>query len=238
MDEQPVTDSSPQKPSFESMAPAIEAQIDKRRGGWRLASIAWDDVRQKILTRVFFKYDTFDPVKGKFPHWLSAVITSVMKNELRDHHSKFSRPCITGCPHNSGGDTCNMTPSKMQCGECLLYKNWEKRKMDHYRVEQTLPLENHEHEVQSIIRSPFQSDFIDVVGAKEKIDAAMRDKLTNHEYQVYVWIYVEGKTEQEVGQILGYKKVGKMYPGYQQLLKMRKLIVEKAREIIEEQDLA
>jgi RNA polymerase sigma factor (sigma-70 family) len=222
------------KPTFESLVPTIESQIEKRKGDWKLASMPWEDVRQQLLTRVFFKYHKFDPEKGKFSHWLSKLITNEKTNILRNNHTKFSRPCVTGCPHNGGGDACLMTPSKLQCAECPLYRNWERRKLDHFRVQQTLPLENHMQEVNSI-----QSDFLDIAGSKSIIDEKMKDKLDANEYMIYRMIYIEGKSEQEVGKELGYKKTGtKTYEGYQMLLKLKKLIVLKAKEIIEEQDLA
>lgn len=225
------------RPSFESLIPSIEAQIEKRKASWRLTSVAWEDVKQMILTKVFFKYDSptagFKPEKGPFSHWLSKVITNTKSNILRDSHTKFSRPCVTGCVFNTGGDSCSRTKSGTQCAECPIYKLWERRKLDHFRVQQTLPLENHTQEVNSI-----QSDFIDIEGSKVVIDARMKDKLDEYEYSIYHMIYIEGKTEKEVGRLLGYKKTGaKTYEGYQMLLKLRKHIVEMAREIIEEENL-
>jgi DNA-directed RNA polymerase specialized sigma24 family protein len=228
---------SGERPTLESLIPSIEAQIDKRKGSWRLASVAWEDVKQMILIRVCVKYDSptggFKPEKGKFSHWLSRVTTRAMTNILRDSHTKFSRPCVTGCVFNTGGDSCSRTKSGIQCAECPIYKLWEQRKLDHYRVQQTLPLENHAQEVNSM-----QSDFIDIEGSKHIIDARMKDKLDEGDYAIYQMIYIEGKTEKEVGKLLGYKKTGaKTYEGYQVLLKLRKHIVEMAREIIEEENL-
>jgi hypothetical protein len=224
---------STEKPVFETLIPSIESQIEKRRGSWRLTSVAWDDVKQLVLTRVFFKYHTFDPSKGEFSHWLSRLITRAMQNILRDSHTKFSKPCITGCVFNTGGESCSRTPSGNQCSECPIYKKWEEKKLDHFRVQQTLPLENHVQEVNSI-----QSDFIDIAGSKQIIDEKMKEKLDEYDYKIYKMIYIEGKTEKEVGKLLGYKKTGKMFSGYQKLLKIRKLIVIKAKEIIDEEDLA
>lgn len=223
-----------EKPTFESLIPSIEAQIEKRKGSWRLAAVAWEDVRQQLLTKVFFKYHLFIPSRGKFSHWLSKVITYEKINILRNNHSKFSRPCVTGCPHNAGGDACFATPSKVQCAECPLYRKWERSKIDHYRVQQTLPLENHLQEANS---KPNDLVF-DMEGPKAVIDEKMKGKLNEEDYTIYRMIYIDGKTEKEVGQLLGYKKTGaKTYEGYQTLLKLRKHIVAMAREIIEEENL-
>lgn len=222
------------KPTFESLISTIEAQIEKRRGSWRLASLPWEDASQMILTRAFIKYHTFDPKKGEFSHWLSRLITNERINILRNNHLKWSRPCIQGCIHNTGGDSCDRTKSGKQCAECPFYKKWIDRKESHYAIEQTLPLENHVQEVNSI-----QSDFIDIEGAKGVIDLKMKEKLNKHEYMIYKLLYVDGKSEKEVGKLMGYKKTNsRMHAGYQNILKTRKKVLEMAKEIIAEENLA
>lgn len=220
------------KPTFEELIPTIEAQIDKRKGSWRLASVAWDDAAQIILTRVFVKYHTFDPSKGEFSHWLSRLITRAMTNILRDNFQKWSRPCIQGCVFNTGGDTCSKTKSGKQCEECPLFKKWKIRKESHFNVKQTLPLENHLREANSI-----QSNFIDIEAAKDVIDKHIKEKLTKHEYEIYKMLYIQNLGEEQIGKALKYRKVGKMYHGYQNILKVKKLIIIRAKEIIAEQGL-
>lgn len=220
------------KPPFEELIPAIEAQIDKRKGNWRLASVSWEDAAQIILTRVFVKYHTFNPSKGEFSHWLSRLITRTMINILRDNFQKWSRPCIQGCVFNTGNDTCSKTKSGKQCDECPLFKKWKSRKESHFNVKQTLPLDNHLKEANSI-----QSSFIDIASIKSVIDVKIKEKLNKHEYEIYKMLYIQDLDEKEVGKLLKYRKVGKMYHGYQNILKVKKIIVAKAKEIIAEQGL-
>lgn len=218
---------------FEDRIPDIKKAISKRRPQWRVAALDFEDVEQIVMTRVFLKYHTFDVERGEFSHWLSRVISNAIKNVLRENLFKWSRPCISGCAFNMGGDECSKTSSGKQCDECVIYKNWKKRKESHFQVKQTLPMENHMQEVNN---KP--TDSIDVQAAKNVIDEKIKDKLTEHEYKIYRLLYVDNKTEEEVGILMGYKKTLKMGRGYQIFLGLRKKIISASKEIIEDEDLA
>ncbi len=237
----PSRQPTPQSPTFEQRYDSIVLEINKRRPKWRLASVSFDDVRQQVLVKVHLKYDMFDPakiVKGRpveFSHWVNRVITYEIRNILRNNHTIYSRPCVQGCPWNTGADTCEKTKSGLQCDECPIYKSWRERKESHFNVKQTLPLENHMREVDG---SP-ANEFIDIEESKAVIDRYMRDKLTKHEWRIYKALYIQHKSEREVGKALGYKKPKtKMFPGYLTILKLKKRFVVLAKEIIEEKNLA
>ena len=219
---------------FEEIANQISTQIDQHKGKWRLTAVLWEDCRQMILTKVWLKYDQFDPQKGELSHWLSPVIVNALRNIYRDNHACFSRPCIQGCQWNLGGDNCEKTSTGKQCSECPIYRDWEQRKLSHFNVKQTLPLDNHGQDVSSQ-----QSDFLDINGAKQVIDGEMKKRLTKQEWKIYKMIYIQGKCEKEAGKTLGLKKSKhKMGPGYLQVLGMKKIFVETAKEIIEQHNLA
>ncbi len=221
-----------QKIPFEDRIDDIKKAIGKRRPQWRVAALDFEDVEQIVMTRVFLKYHTFDVDKGEFSHWLSRVISNTIKNVLRENLFKWSRPCISGCAFNTGGDTCSKTASGKQCEECVIYKNWKKRKESHFNVKQTLPLENHAQEVND---KPYDS--IDVQKAKDVIDKKIANKLTEHEYKIYKLLYIDNMTEDQVGILLNYKKTQKMGRGYQIFLATRKKIIQASKEIIDEEDL-
>jgi RNA polymerase sigma factor (sigma-70 family) len=196
----------------------------------------FDDVASIVMTKVFRVYPSFDESKGEFSHWLSKVISRAIINVLRDNYTKFVRPCVAdgGCRWNGGGEICEKTPSGRQCEECPAYKVWSLNKKQQHNLSQTLPVENHRIEVESI-----QADFLDIGTAKGVIDTKIKERLTKHEYRIYRMLYIQGKSEAEVGEALKYKKTNSgMYGGYQQILKAKKRFVELAKEIIEEEDLA
>jgi hypothetical protein len=220
--------------TFEERYETIVSEIERRRYKWKFTRLDFDDVSQKILLRVFNKYHLYNELKGEFTHWLNTLISSELKNILRDNLTKFSRPCILKCHFNTGGDTCSYTKSGKQCDECPIFKSWRKRKESHFNIAQSLPLENHIQEVHNI-----SSDFIDIESSKIIIDQDMKIKLKPSDYRVYKMLYIENLEPEEVGRILNYKK-GKNsdIPGYQRINALKKLFIETTKKIIQERELA
>lgn len=220
-------------PPFESQLELIQNEINKRKNKWTLVAIPFEDVSQMVMIRIFKKYHLFEPQKGEFSHWVNKVISSAIKNILRDNYLKYNRPCL-GCAKNLGGDACSYTPSGKQCEECPLYAKWKKNKEQHFNVKQSLPLENHAQEAESQV-----GDFTDIEGAKNIIDEKIKKKLRPIEYKLYKLLYVENLTEKDAGIKMEYKQTDKdRGPGYQQIAKMKTKILIAAKEVIEEEDLA
>lgn len=222
---------------FEDRIPTIQREILKRRKKWTLSTLSWDDASQLIMIRVFKKYHLFDPNKGEFTHWLNRLISSAIKNIFRDYLTIHSRPCILGCAFNIGGNLgdefCAYTKSGKQCEECPIYAIWAKKKKDHFNVAQTLPLTNHEQEVNNM-----QCDFIDIEESKKILEKKLKEKLNNFEWQIYDMLYIKNITMKEVGLKLKYKKnANSDIPGYQQLKKIQKHIIKIAKQIIAEEEL-
>lgn len=192
--------------------------------------MSFDDVRQLILIRIWENYDSFNPNKGKFLHWVNRVISNSFINILRDNYMSFQRPCLAGCIHNVGEDNCDRTPSGKQCEECPIYKDWKKRRGARFNVKQTLPLENHAQESESRVCTN-----VDVAEWKVLIDKKIRPKLTRHEWALYKQIYIDGKDENEVGAASGYKSSGRLGAGYQIILKLRKKVLALSRQIINDE---
>ncbi len=219
------------KPHFKTLIPVIDREILKRKSKWTLTSLDFDDVAQKIRIRIFKKYKTFDPNKGEVTHWLNKVITHCIFNILRDEYTKVAKPCVLKCPMNTGGDTCSYTPSGKQCSECNAYKNWQKKKEVKYNIKQTVTLEHHAQEVENV-----QSDFVDIEASKLKIDIKIKDKLKPAEWKIYQLLYIENKSDEEVASIMEWSTSERgRKAGYQQLTNFKKIIISKARKIIEEE---
>ena len=219
---------------FESRISEITHEINKRRNKWTLKQLDFEDVSQIIFIRVFQKYNQYDEKKGEFVKWLNRLISHCIINILRDEYTKYVRPCILGCPFNLGDNSCGYTESKIQCNKCPVFARWKDRKEDHYNVKQSLPLENHVQEVSNI-----QHDTLDIARAKSIIDAKMKERLNHHDFQIYDLMFIQNKTPQEVGIIMGLKlSRNSNVPGYQILRKAKKQFVELAKEIIENEGLA
>lgn len=224
----------PNKAPFKDVLPTVQVEVEKRRSAWRLTTLDFDDVAQIIMLRVFNKYDTFDPQKGKFEHWLNTLIANAIKTILRDNLMKFNRPCV-GCPFNTGGSTCSYTQSGEQDEECGVYSRWKQKKEDEYNVRASLSLENHANEAQNM-----QCDFINIEETKKVIDAKILVLLNRREKRIYRLLYIKHKTPEQVGRILKYKVTphSPTYAGYQQLRKFQKKVVIMAKQIIADESLA
>lgn len=219
--------------TFEERLPEIQEEIRRRRSSWILTTMDWEDASQIILIRVWNKYHLYDEQKAPFQHWINTLITSAIKNIWRDKLTKFSRPCILGCRFNLGNEECGFTQNGKQCSQCPLFASWKRRKESHFNVAQTLPIENHIDEVNN--RS---TDFFDIDGAKSVIDIKMRDKLKPYEHRIYVLLYVEHRSMEEVGKLMKYKKAkNSKIPGYQTLAKLRQKYIQLTKEIIAEEGL-
>lgn len=219
------------KPPFDEMIPAAMVEINKRRNGWTLSSLAFEDVSQMLLIRAFNKYETFNPEKGEFSHWINRLISNAMINILRDNLQKFTRPCAQGCQFNLGDSACGFTSNGKQCEECPLFRKWKRKKESEYNIKQGLSLDAHIREVNNI-----QNDFIDIDDYKRMLDEKMPEYLTVQELRIYKLLFTEHKTMEEVGKALGFKRASNSsVSGYQTIHKARKKIVNVAKKIILEE---
>lgn len=222
-----------EKPSFEDQLPIINREIEKRRSRWTLTALPFEDVSQIVIIKIFKKYYQYKPEKGEFSHWVNKVISTSIKNILRDNYFKHNRPCI-GCARNKGADVCSYTPSQKQCEECPLFAKWKKNKEQQFNVKQSLPLENHLTEAESKT-----DDFTDIDKAKTVIDTHVKTRLKPLEYRLYRYLYIENLTEREAGVKMDYKVTNiKRGAGYQQLAKMKAKILRVVKDIIRDEDLA
>jgi RNA polymerase sigma factor (sigma-70 family) len=219
------------KPHFKTLLPIIDQEILKRKARWTLTSEDFDDVAQKVRLHVFEKYKTFDPNKGEFTHWLNKLISNRILNILRDEYTKVAKPCVLGCSFNTGDGCCSHTPSGKQCSECKLYKKWQQKKEVKYNLKQTLPLENHTQEVENV-----QSDFINIEESKKIIDIKIKAKLKPIEWKIYQLLYIDNKSDEEVAILMDWTTSEKgRKAGYQQITNFKKIIIAKAKKVIDEE---
>lgn len=216
---------------FEERVPEITKELEKRRHKWTLSTLEYDDVCQIILAHIFVKYSLFTPDRGEFIHWVNRIISSQIKNLLRNNLTIYSRPCILKCPHNLGGSTCSLTPSGTQCEECPLFKKWKDKKENHYFVKQTLPLVNH---LQEVNNKPI--DFVDIDDAKKKIDLFLKTKLTKEEWRLYDLLYIQNVSPKDAGVKLKLKITSNNeIPGYQIQLQLKHKVIKLSKEFIKEE---
>jgi RNA polymerase sigma factor (sigma-70 family) len=218
-----------EKLTFEEKYDVIVKEIEKRRYQWTLKAISWldfDDVIQIILLHIYKKWDLWDQSKEFLP-WLNTVITRQIINLLRNLYMNVARPCISlNCAANEGDNRCRLYGK--QCAKCPLYATWEKTRKVAYDVKLPVSIEDHAEKVYEL---PGNDENIE--GKAEYIHQRMKEILTPIQYKIYKYLYIDGRSETEAAQLMGYRTSEKhRMAGYRQIQNMKKIFVEKAKKII------
>lgn len=225
---------------FQQLYEDILRIVERRRSSWELTSvIEWQDVSSMIMAHIWNEFDKYDPSRP-LDRWVNKVTTNRLKNLSRQHLYKHARPCIAAssygdaCAFNRGGNTCEATPSGLQCSECKLYARWQAKKELKFNVSTPLSLENHINESNNRIH-----DNLDILGAKNVIDSKILSKLNPEESKLYRYLYIKHMKPETVGKKMGYKlQKNSKIPGYLIIRKFQIKVVELAREIIDTEGLA
>lgn len=215
--------------TFEESIEDINKELCKRRGKWTLTALAWmdfEDVAQIIRFHIFKKWALYDQTKPLAP-WVNTVISSQIKNLLRNNYSNYSRPCLH-CAAAEGESDCRIY--QKQCSDCPLYKKWEMKKKSAHDIKLPVSLSNHEQEV---FEKPCQS--IDWDRSTANLHKLMKTKLKPVEWRVYTYLYIQFKTETEVAKLMGYKTSENRRPaGYKQIQNIKNAILKKVNEFKDE----
>lgn len=220
------------------MSDVINVEIRKRKNKWFLDSVPWidfDDVEQIIRIHIHQKWDKWDQIRDLKP-WINKIITNQFKNILRNYYLNFAKPC-TSCPFNSSSieeDVCSFTKSGIQDITCPLYKKWSKSKKNAHDVKIPLRLDGMEFEQ---ITSNSPSEF-DLDSSIVRVEKQLRIELSKKYYEVYLMLFVENKSEDDVAMELGYKTTENgRAAGYKQIKNIKKMIKEKVIKIIRDKDI-
>jgi DNA-directed RNA polymerase specialized sigma24 family protein len=219
---------------YEDYSEVIDKVIQKFRKKWQLKAINWfdfDDVSQLIKIHIHNKWSMWDQTKALEP-WIARIASNQIKNIIRNNYTNYVRPCMQ-CKYNMGDNLCAVTNNGIQNSSCKDYSKWTKRKQSGYGIKLPLPLENHRQEVDNQFDSGV--DFSDSV---LKLNEILKRELSDAHYRVYIMLFFEYKSEDEVAKFMGYKSNEKnRKAGYKQIKNLKKMLKEKAEDIISEYDI-
>lgn len=220
------------RPIFEDSLPLINSIIAKQRFKWNLNGINWmdyDDVAQIIRIHIYKKWGQYTPSKPLAP-WINTIITNQIRNLIRNNYTNFSRPCLK-CEAARDETGCDIYGT--QCSDCPLYKYWQERKQSASFIKIPVSIENHSHEIKNIF-----DDSCDVSKHIPAVHKKMKDILKPLEWKVYEGLFIKNKEESEIAKELGYISNEKgRNPGYKQIKNIRKIIIIKAKEVINNGDI-
>ena len=209
--------------SFEDKLKEIEAALERKRPKWHLDAVPYidyDDIKQVIMTHIYKKWHLWDQSKPIEP-WLSRVVANQFKNLLRNHYGNYANPCPD--QHLSDHDP-------LTCPICI---KWNQSKKSAYDVKLPVTMENHIHEIYEKTDNTVNLD-----AATQKLTIKIKAELNKRQFQAFKMLFVQNKTEEEVAIFLGFKtSEKKRSAGYKQIKNLKKIFQEKARKIIEENDI-
>lgn len=222
--------------SFEDKIDAINTEIAKRRPKWMLNCISYldfDDVSQIIRIHIYKKWDQWDQ-KRPLVNWVNTIITNQLINLVRNHYGHVAPPC-NGCDANQGGNLCSTTFSGTKCSECPLYLDWQKNKEPAYNLRLAISLSDPDMVEKDNAVAP---KVFDIEDATERLHRLIKASVQSYQWKVYKLLYIDKLTEEEVARSMGYKSGEKnRNPGYKQINNIKRLLLQKAKELIKTQDI-
>jgi hypothetical protein len=94
-------------------------------------------------------------------------------------------------------------------------------------------MENHIHEIHSR-----RDESINLDEATIRLTTKIKTQLNSRHFEAFKMLFVQNKSEEEVARYLGFKtSEKKRSAGYKQIKNLKKIFQEKAKKIIEENDI-
>jgi len=224
--------------SFEECLSVIDGEIYKRKGQVHLYlnDFDFEDIAQIIRVHIYKKWHMVDEAQP-LENWVNKIITRKIINFIRDNYTSVAPPCYK-CPMNQGGSLCGFTPSGEQCSECPLYKKWTKAKQGGYNIKFASSLQEEDADNQTLQdKIIHNSSDIDWTTALKNLSTHLKSRLSKDLYFVYHFLYVLGKSDEELAVKLGFKTSEKnRVPGYKQIYNFKQRILIEAKKILDEED--
>lgn len=222
------------KNSYTEHYATIDAVVQKFQKKWQLKAIAWfdfEDVSQMVKLHIYKKWHMWDETKPLEP-WIARITSNQIKNIIRNNYTNYVRPCMN-CEFNMGGTLCARNSSGNQEESCPEYAKWSKLKKIGYGIKMPLSIENHLVEVDQK-----QDSYIHFDSSLEELNKMMKNALSAEHYTVYVMLFLEKKSEEDVADFMGYKTNEKnRKAGYKQIKNLKNMLKNKAKEIIYQHDI-
>lgn len=224
---------------FEDCLEIIDKEIYKRKGQVHLYlnDFDFDDIAQIIRFHIYQKWHLWD-TERPLENWVNVIISRQIKNFIRNNYTSVAPPCYK-CPMNQGGLLCGFTPSGEQCSECPLYKKWEMGKKNGYNIKFASSLESVDSDDQALgDKIENNASNINWSQSIKNLNTHLKLRLSKELYFVYKFLYVDGKSDEELAKHLKFKtNEKKRVPGYKQIYNFKQKILEEAKNILKEEDI-
>ena len=222
------------------MSQEIDSILYSKRPFWNLDAIShigYDDVCQIIRLHIFDKFSLWDQTRP-FAPWAARLISCQIINLKEKFYGKFAPPC-SGCEFNFGAGKCGYNANGLQGPECEKYLKWQIKKEASYRLllpeiaDRSYDIDP-DGECRIKIESREEKDY---EHAADKLHSLIMENLDEKKKQIYRWLFIEHRSEEYIAEKLGFhsNEKGKK-PGYRQIRTFRKTFVERAKVIMQKED--
>jgi RNA polymerase sigma factor (sigma-70 family) len=217
-----------ERPEFTVCYDTINTELEKRRYRWNLKArldYDYDDVKQLILIHINEKWQQYDPTRPLI-NWLNRIITNQINNLLRNTYYAHVKPCAR-CPAALPYDGCSIFVE--QCSKCSFFAQWEKNRKQKFNTNLPVTIENHLNE---LYNTP--NDSLDLEKIAEDFHERMCKILKGNELTVYKALFLENKSEEEVGKLLGLsaREKDRKNTRYKRVQQIRKAIIVKVKIVL------
>ncbi len=220
--------------TYEECYDIIDGVIKKFQKKWQLKAINWfdfDDVSQVVKLHIYNKWHMWDQTRPLEP-WAARITSHQIRNIIRNNYTNYVKPCVQ-CKYNMGENLCSLTNSGSQNSSCPQYAKWSRQKKAGYGIKLPLPMETHSHEIDNQ-----QEDVIQFDSSIQKLNDVLKSQLSEIHFKVYIMLFFENRSEEEVAQFMGYKTTEKnRKAGYKQIKNLKKMLKDKAASVIKEYDI-
>lgn len=221
------------KKTFGDYYEIISKEIEKLRGRWTLTSVSWidfDDVKSIILIHIHKKWALYDQTKP-IRNWVCSVSRNQFSNILRNIYHNFSRPCLSCAAYE--GDNCKIY-GECNSDLCPLLNYWHRTKESAYNIKLPLSSEHHQNEVSELPHSNF-----DLESTAENLHVKMKTILNQNEWKIYKFLFIDGLSEEETAEKLGYKVSYRYNQNTQakMIQIIRKKIIDKVKKVLKSDEI-
>ncbi len=231
--------------SFQDKIHVIDAELAKSRHRWHLRampSIDYDDISQIIRLHIYKKWNQWDQSR-KLEPWLAFLISNQIKNLLRNHYYSVARPCLR-CEHNLhnssskiGEDVdsgCGVTQSGKQCSECVIYRDWEKRKKTAHDIRMPVSYDSCEDVYRGVDETP--NDDQDIEKESQLLHERMIALLSPIDATIYRVLIINGLSEKDAAKFMGEKLGLKTNAAKKSVIDYTERFRQMAKQLIRSED--
>ncbi len=223
---------------FEDVEPIIDDLLERRRNRWNLEAVKhvdFDDIKQDIKIHIFQKFDMWNQ-DLPFENWCATIIHNQIINSKRNLWRNHEKPC-SNCYFNCGGDSCKFTKSGRKDESCMEYKQWLLKRKDAYEIKKAISVEAEDGEI--LHSAPEEIDYEGFIKNLEPIilEHVKKDFIPKVTYKIFKLCFIEGKSDEDVAEIMGYKSNERgRTAGYRILTAHKTSIKNIAKEYLAKED--